>query len=283
MADAAILQEFVNLFQAGYFPSVGAWVQVDPANGLTTIMNAFNTLGNQNVKLYCFDQAGNTIATSDVDILTNHTLRLDIEDIIPADALPFEGSIWTWARGDTNEGSIGLQAIDLDFIDRSRPAGYVMGSVHLIYDFVDTLSIPPYMDLVSPRLIVDQTPEGGPAYQNFLGVAHVLTASIDFAGPELAITMTNEAGDIMAANQTIVVPMLGSWFGDVQVLFPEMVEFLAGAGGTRGYGTINVRENNSAWKGLTGMVKVVDVVNGSMLVGHLNDRSFARPAMKEED
>lgn len=283
MADPAILQQFVSLFQAGYFPSVGAWVQVDPDNGLTTILNAFNTLGNQEVELFCFDPAGNTVATSQLAIQTNHTLRLDLEDIIPADALPFEGNVWLWCRGATSEGSIGLQAIDLDFIDRSRPAGYVMGSVHLLYDFIDTLSIPPYMDLVSPRLIVDQTPEGGPAYQNFLGVAHVLVAGIDLSGPELEITMTNEAGETMAANQTIVVPTLGSWFGDVQVLFPGMPEFLAGSGGGRGYGTINVREKNSAVKGLTGMLKVVDVVNGSLLVGHLNDRSFARPAMKEEN
>ena len=34
---------------------------------------------------------------------------------------------------------------------------------------------------------------------------------------------------------------------------------------------------------LAGMVKVIDVVNGSMLVGHISDRSFARPTMKEED
>lgn len=280
MADLAILQNFQTLLANGYIPSVGAWVQVDPANNLTTVMNTFNTLGTQEIEIYLFDPLGNTVGTSQTMSLdTNQVLRLDLETIVPTQALPFEGNIWVWCRGATMEGSIGLQAIDLDFIDRSRPAGHVLASVHLIIDFLDTLAIAPYLDLVSPRLLVDETPEGAFKYQNYLGVAHVPVGGI--SGPSLDITVTNEAGEMQTANQTVQVPTLGSWFGDIAVLFPDLVDFLRRPGEKRGYGTINVREKSGARIGLAGMLKVVDLVRGSMLVGHLNDRAFARPAMKE--
>ena len=281
MADAATLQRFATLYGDGFLPSVGSWVQVAPAQGLTTILNAFNTLGNQQVELFLFDVGGTTVYNGTYDIQTNHTLRLDLEDVVPSDALPFEGSLWMWAKGDTNEGALGLQAIDLDFVDRDMPAGHVMGSVHLIFDFINTLSIPPYMDLVTPRILVGETPEGSPTHQNFLGLAHAIVSLGDATGCELEITVSNEAGDTLAANQTIVLPALGSWFGDLHVLFPTLPEFLMRPGEKRGYGVVNVREKNSKRAGLAGMVKVVDVVSGSMLVGHLNDRHFARPAMKD--
>lgn len=281
MADATTIQRFAQLYTSGYLPSVGAWVQVAPGQGLTTILNAFNTLGNQDVEMFLFDAAGNTVYTGTHTIQTNHTLRLDLEDVVPSGALPYEGSMWMWCKGDTSEGNLGLQAIDLDFVDHNMPAGHIMGSVHFIFDFINTLGIPPYMDMVTPRILVGETPEGSPTHQNFLGLAHVLVSLSDVSGCELEITVSNEDGETLDANQTVVLPALGSWFGDLQVLFPNLPEFLMRPGEKRGYGVVNVREKNSKQSGLAGMVKVVDVVSGSMLVGHLNDRHFARPAMKD--
>lgn len=282
MATIETLQRFGDLLQQGYLPSVGAWVQVDSALNLTTLLNAFNTLGNQSVEIFLFDQNGDEVGEIvQRTIDTNKALRIDLEDLVPAQSQPFEGSIWLWCKGDTNEGSIGLQAIDLDFIDRARPAGMVLGSVHLIFDFINTLGIGPYMDLVSPRILVDETPEGAPMYQNFLGIAHVPTTSFTLQGPTIEVTLTNEAGESRVASEPIALPLLGSYFGDLRQLFPDMPDFLRRAGERRGYGVVGVRETNNATAGLAGMVKVVDTVTGSLLVGHLNDRNFARPAMKD--
>jgi len=281
MADSATITRFAQLYQDGYLPAVGSWVQVAPSQGLTTILNAFNTLGNQSFEIFLFDSDGHQVFNDSATIQTNHTLRMDLEDVVPADALPFEGSIWTWCKGDTNEGSLGLQAIDLDFIDHNMPAGHVVASVHLIFDFINTLGIPPYMDMVTPRLLVGETPEGGPTHRNYLGLAHVLVGLSDTSGCELVLTVSNEDGQDLEANQTIVLPALGSWFGDLQVLFPTLPEFLMRSGEKRGYGAVNVREKNSEVAGLAGMIKVVDVVSGAMLAGHFNDRHFARPAMKD--
>jgi hypothetical protein len=277
------MQHFLDLFSAGYLPAVGSWVQVAPASGLTTVLNAFNTLGTQAMEIFLFDEGGDTVATAERTLATHQTLRLDLATLVPASALPFEGSLWLWSHGDTAEGHLGLQAIDLDFLDRNRPDGHVMGTVHLIFDFINTLGIPPYLDLVAPRLLVGETPEGGPAYQNFLGVCHVPTTSLfDLTGPELVLTVTNEDGEELAGNQTIALPLLGSWFGDLGVLFPGLPEHLLRPGERRGYGALNVREKTSRTTGLAGMLKIVDVVSGAMLVNHLTDRSFARPAMKEQ-
>lgn len=281
MADLGTLQRFGTLFGEGYLPSVGSWVQVAPLQNLTTILNAFNTLGPQSLEIFLFDPGGNLVGSPVVTTLQpGRALRIDIEDLVPLADLPFEGSIWMWAKGATSEGSIGLQAVDLDFIDRSLPAGHVLGSVHLMYDFIDTLGIPPYLDLLSPRVLVAETPEGAPRYQNFLGLAHALVTS-DLSGPEIELTLSNGVGETLTSDPAISIAHLGSWFGDLSSVFPTIQEFLMLDGEKRGYGVINVREKNAVQKGLCAMIKVVDLVNGSMLVDHLNDRSFARPAMKE--
>jgi len=281
MADFAILQRFGELLNSGYFPSVGSWVQVDPANGLSTIVNAFNTLGNQSMELFMFDQLGNRVGTDvTLQVATGKAQRFDLETLIPAASLPFEGSLWLWCRGDTAEGNIGLQAIDLDFTDRNRADGYVLGTVHLLFDFINTLGIPPYLDLVSPRIMVDETPEGAPRYQNFLGMAHTPVSAGDLSGGDIVLTISNEDGETLTS-APIALPLLGSWYGDLGVLFPELPDFLPPTGSRRGYGVLGIREQAARQVGLCAMVKVVDRVSGALAVDHCNDRSFARPAMKD--
>jgi len=282
MADLAVLSRFGDLLNAGYFPSVGAWAQVDPGQGLSTVLNAFNTLGPQSLELFFFDQAGNRVG-SDVALTvgTNQARRWDLETLLPAGSLPFEGSLWAWCRGDTSEGNLGLQAIDLDFTDRNRPDNYVLATVHLIFDFLDTLGIPPYLDLLCPRIPVDQTPEGAPRYQCFLGMAHSPTSASDLQGGEIELSISNHAGEVLAGNQTIPLPLLGSWYGDLAVIFPDLPDFLPPSGLKRGYGVLSIREAQARRVGMCAMVKVVDRVSGAMLVDHCTDRSFARPAMKD--
>jgi hypothetical protein len=280
MSDPQTLARFSELSSAGYVPSIGGWVQVAPNLGLSTVLNAFNTLGPQTIELFLMDQAGDPVHTEVVTVASFAALRLDLETIIPAASLPFEGSIWLWTRGATSEGSIGLQAVDLDFIDRARPEGYTAGSVHLMFDFLDTLQIPPYLDLVSPRLLAEKTPEGSDRFQNYLGLAQVPIT--DDSGSTLELTVSDQSGETMAA-ATLDVPMLGSWFGSLEALFGGLPEFLIGDGGSRGYGTLGVRDRDGDVNGLVGMLKVVDVVTGEMTVNHLNDRAFARPAQKDED
>jgi hypothetical protein len=280
MANLALIGTFVTLFNDGYIPSVGSWVQVDPGNNLTTIVNFFNTLGPQEVEAYLIDTAGNPVGDPiTFTMAQGEAKRVNLADHV---AQPFEGAIWVWGKGSTEEGSIGLQAIDLDFLDTSRPVGgQVLGSVHLIYDFINTLGIAPYLDLVSPRVLVDREPEGGPKYQNFLGIAHVLVEGIE--QPTLRLTMQNENGEVLEAKETIWLDSLGSWFGNLEQpsLFPDLAAFLAGDG-NRGYGVVGIREVNDLTTGLCAMIKVVDNLSGSMLVDHLNDRNFARPAMKDD-
>ena len=284
MSNNPAISEFFDLYNGGYIPSVGSWVQVDPANQLSTVLNLFNTLGSQDIEIYLLDsegaQVGNTISLS---IGTGQARRIDLADHVPEAALPYEGCLWAWAKGSNAEGSLGLQAMDLDFVDRSRPqGGQVLGSVHLMYDFINTLGLAPYLDLVSPRVLVGNTPEGAPKFQNFVALAHVLVTGT--AEPELELTVTNEAGETLAANETVSLSCLGSWFGDLEhpVLFPGLTEFLMAPGADRGYGVLGVREAQSRQIGLCSMIKVVDRVSGSMLVDHLNDRAFARPAMKDQ-
>lgn len=279
MPDYARMQRFQDLLVAGYLPSVGSWVQIAPDAGLTTWLNAYNTLGAQTLELCLVDQGGFTVGeVVETTLETQRVLHLDLETLLPAGD-GFEGSVWVWARGATPEGSIGLQAIDLQFVDRGRPEGHIMGGVHLIVDFQNTLDIPPWLDLVCPRILMDETPEGAPRYRNYLGVASVPLGTPDPLS--LEVTLGNQAGETRVAEQTLDLPALGSWFGDLETLFPDMTSFLRVGDGPRGYGTLGVKAVDGQFTGLAGMVKVVDQVSGELLVGHLNDRFFARPAMKE--
>lgn len=281
MADIALILKFVDLFEAGYLPSVGSWVQVAPNANLTTIVNFFNTLGPQDIELYLLDRAGDPVGDPVLFTMqTGEARRVDLAEHVEQ---PFEGAVWVWAKGSTSEGSLGLQAIDLDFLDTSRPVGgQVLGSVHLLYDFVNTLGIPPYLDVVSPRVLVAKEPEGGPKYQNYLGLANVIVPPTPEPA-ELKLTLQNEAGEVLNAKETISLELLGSWFGNLEqsMLFPDLTDFLMGDR-DRGYGVIGVREANDVTTGLCAMIKVVDNLTGSMLVDHLNDRNFARPAMKDD-
>ncbi len=282
MTDYASLIRFGELLDADYIPSVGAWVQIDKDAGLTSILNAFNTLGEQTIELFMFNQAGDSVGeTFKTKLATNETLRLDLEDLLPAGTKKFEGAIWLWCKGADSEGSIGLQAIDLDFVDRNLPKGFTLGSVHIIFDFLNTLNIAPWLDLVSPRVMVGKTKEGGPRFRNYLGLAHIPIndGSDEFPEPELVVTIANQEGETKVA-APIKVPILGSVFVHLESLFPDMPDFLMGDG-TSGYGSVGVRDKNSNLLGLASMIKVVDVQSGSMLVNHLNDRNFARPAMKD--
>jgi len=281
MTDLATLQRFSELYATNFVPSIGGWVQVNSDLGITTVLNAFNTLGSQSMEVFLLDPAGDLVHTQVLDPLEPwKALRLDLEELLPAQSLPFEGCLWLWCRGANGEGSIGLQAVDLDFVDRNRADGYAGGSVHLMFDFLDTLSIGPYLDLVTPRVLVERTPEGSERYQNFLGVAQIPIS--DTLPTNLELTLTNEAGDRMAP-AIVPVAAIGSWFGSLEGVFPGLSDFLVPAGATRGYGTLNVRDADGRDNGLVAMLKVVDLVSGEMLVNHLNDRSFARPAQKEDD
>ncbi len=280
MADLATLQRFGQLYNQGYLPSVGSWVQVDPGAGLTTIFNAFNTLGNQVLELFLVEPSGGTVVTYEPGPLgTNKTLRLDLEDLFDPDDLPFEGCIWVWAKGDDSQGSIGLQAIDLDFVDRSRPAGHTLGSVHLIFDFLNTLGQGPYMDYVGPRIMTAETPEGSQRYYNYLGLAHI-PLDLGTSGASVVITIANEDGDTWSADP-IALNSMGSWFGSLEALFPGLPDFLAREDGSGGFGVLGVQEASSRITGLCGMVKLIDVLTSSMSINHINDRNFARPAQKE--
>jgi len=278
--DSVTLSAFGELDAAGYVPSIGGWVQIAPDQDLTTTLNAFNTLGAQSLEIWLINQSGYAVAHARPDpVESNHCLRVDLETLIGSADLPFEGSVWVWSKGETDEGSIGLQAIDLDFLDRSRPDGYTAGSVHLMFDFLNTLDIEPYLDLVSPRLMAERTAEGSERYMNYLGLAHVPVRELQDAS--LEITVTNEDGQEWVS-EPISVPVLGSWFGSLEALFPGLSDFLIPAGGSRGYGAVNVRDLSGYTIGLVCMIKVVDLLTGEMSVNHLNDRSFARPAMKDE-
>ncbi len=279
MTDIATLERFGVLYGTGFVPSIGGWIQVAPNLGISTVLNAFNTLGSQTVEIFLLNQAGDPVHVQQLEVGSYEALRLDLEDVIPPASLPFEGSLWLWAKGATDEGAIGLQAVDLDFVDRNRPDGYAAGSVHLMFDFLDTLDAGPFLDLVTPRVMAEKTPEGSDRYQNYLGLAQIPIN--DYGPPTLELTLSNEAGETLDA-ATLQIPVIGSWFGSLEALFPGLPDFLITDGARRGYGTLNVRDANDGYNGLVAMLKVVDVVSGEMLVNHLNDRSFARPAQKDE-
>jgi hypothetical protein len=280
MADIDILQRMALLAQGGYLPSVGSWVELAPP--ITTVLNAFNTLGRQSMELFLLDREGASVGAIQRRTLeTGKALRLDLVELCEPQHLPFEGCLWIWTKGDTAEGHLGLQAIDLDFIDRSRPDGHVRGTVHVIYDFLNTLKIPPYLDLVSPRVTVETTPDGAPRYGNFLGLAHVLVGR-NLETPSLEISLINQAGEVLVASQRVELPLLGSRFVSLESLFPTLASFLQTPGEATGFGTVRVRELTPDTNvGLTAMLKVVDQLSGEISVDHLNDRAFARPPQKE--
>jgi hypothetical protein len=284
MADPVALQDAQALAGAGYQVAVGSWVQCAPALGLTTVLNAFNMLGSQQLELRLFDQAGNRAGSAKHSLGTHQSLRLDLETIVDPGKLPFEGCLWSWGKGSTVEGNLNFQGIDLDFIDRNQPTGHVMGSVHLITDFTNTLGLGPYIDLVCQRIMVESTPEGGQRYQNFLGLCFAPTnlflGSTGNSVAQLVVTLRNESGDKLVSDQVISLSPMASWFGDLAVLFPELDAFLTPPGKTRGFGTLEVQEKSAQTIGMAGMVKVVDTLTGAMLVDHLNDRNFSRPAQK---
>ncbi len=275
MPDFGTLQRFSDLLDEGYLPAVGAWVQIE--GDLTTWLNGYNTLGEQSMELFLLGQAGELVGSAQHTLPTNRVLRLDLADLLGAGER-LEGSVWVWSKGATDEGNLGLQAIDLQFVDKGRPAGHVLGSVHLITDFQNTLGIPPWLDLVCPRLLVGRTPEGAPRYRNYLGVAQFPIGSPDPGTFEISVL--NQAGEVRTA-EPLTLGALASWFGDLAALFPGLDDFLMGPDGRRGYGTLGIKGEARKYAGLAGMVKVVDQQSGEMLVGHLNDRFFARPAMKE--
>lgn len=283
MADAAALQDVQALASAGYQVAVGSWVQMDPSLGLTTRLNAFNLLGQQQLELRLFDQAGNKVGSSRQTLQTNQSLRLDLETIVDAGKLPFEGCLWSWGKGGS-EGNLNFQGIDLDFIDRNQPEGHVMGTVHLITDFANTLSLGPYVDLVCQRIMVETTEEGGQRYQNFLGLAfaptNIFLGSTGTTPAELVITLRNENGDQLVSDKVVSLSPMASYFGDVATLFPTINEFLTPPGKRRGFGVLGVQEKSAQIVGVAGMVKVVDTLTGALLVDHLNDRNFSRPAQK---
>ncbi len=99
-------------------------------------------------------------------------------------------------------------------------------------------------------------------------------------GCSIVITVTNEAGEDWSA-EPLALNSMGSWFGSLEALFPGLPDFLAREDGSGGFGSVGVREENDRVTGLCGMVKLVDVLTSSMLVNHINDRNFARPAQKE--
>lgn len=279
MPDWKMVEKFVNMIQDGYLGTLGAWVQI--ASPITTRLNAFNTLEKQHVNIGLFDQGGflkGEIWDGTID--SGHALRLDLATLLGPDAPPFEGAVWVACKGqDAGEHNLGLQAIDLDFVDTSRPEGHVLGTVHVIQDFFNTLGIAPWLDLVSPRVLVEVDEIGAPRYTNYLGMAHHPVSSADSAVIEVRVA--NEAGEWLAAEQKITVPVFGSAFVSLETLIPGLPAHLMGPGGTRGYGAVNLREVTAgAQVGLCAMLKVTNNETGDFMVDHLNDRHFAKPTQK---
>ncbi len=282
MADLVTMAHFDSLSARGHLPSIGAWVQVDPDRELTTVLNAFNTLGKQTTELWLLDQEGSGVANRTVTIETNHTLRLDPETMLDPSDLPFEGSIWVWSLGaEASEGNLGLQAIDLDFVDRARPDGYTAASVHIIFDFINTLSMGPWLELISPKVVAERTHEGSDRYLNYIGMAHIVLHTDGGLPrrPRLLLTLYNDQGDSRVSDPIVLEPH-GSFFGALEFVFPGMHEFLA-TDSSHGQGIVEITAADGEIEGMAAMIKVVDQLSGEMMVSHLNDRNFARPALKE--
>ena len=75
MADAVTLARFWQLYESGYLPSVGSWVQVAPDSDLTTVLNAFNSLGEQQLEIFLIDQSGSTVVWHVPDPLATNKMR----------------------------------------------------------------------------------------------------------------------------------------------------------------------------------------------------------------
>jgi hypothetical protein len=280
MTSDATLERFRELKSEAYHPSVGAWVQVVPGAGLTTVLHAFNALGPQDHELFLIDPAGEVAAQwRSEDHGPMETRRIDLAEHTPASEA-FEGTLWVWSRSQDDTGAIGTAAMSLDFVDRARPEGHSDGSVHVIYDFFDTLDRPPYLDLISPNVVVERTPEGSDRFLNYLGLAHLLVSDEDFDDPatvELELTMSPAVGETWVS-APVQLPPLGSWFMSLEVVFPGLADFLADSDG-RGGGVVGVRDPSGRTTGVASMLKVVDVVHGSMSVNHLIDRYFSRVSL----
>ena len=278
MVDVMAAQKLNDLTQDGYLASVGAWVQV--AGPVTTRLNAFNTLGEQHMFVGLLDQAGNMVGDWWEGTLPDrHALRLDLATLLPAGITLFEGAVWLLCKGTGAPSNLGLQAMDLDFVDTSRPKGHVMGTVHVIQDFFNTLGIAPWLDMVCPRVMVELDGDGASRWTSYLGMAHFPTQGLEPA--VLQVRLANESGDWIEASKTIQIPFMGSAFVSVESLFPTMHDHLLGPGEQLGFGALNVREiTPGGHVGLCAMLKVVNNETGDFMVNHLNDRHFAKPTQK---
>jgi len=182
-------------------------------------------------------------------------------------------------KGVSGDANLGIQAMDLDFVDSTRPAGHVLGTVHVMQDFFDTLDIAPWLDLVSPRVMVGLDSDGAERWTNYLGMGHFPYASADPA--KLEIRVANEAGEWLTAKSHVDVQLFGSAFVSLNALFPTLHEHLTKPGADIGYGAVNVREITAGKNiGLCAMLKVMSNETGDFMVDHLNDRHFAKPTQK---
>jgi len=275
MVDLLAAQKLNDLTQDGYLASVAAWVQV--SGSVTTRLNAFNTLGEQHMVIGLLDQAGNLVGDWWEETLPNgRALRLDLADLLPAGVKNFEGAAWLLCKGTGAPSNLGLQAMDLDFIDTTRPEGHVMGTVHVIQDFFNTLGLPPWLDMVCPRVMVELDEDEASRWTSFLGMAHFPTQGLEPA--VLQVRLANEAGEWIEAEDTITIDFMGSAFVSLESLFPKMHDHLLAPGKKRGFGAVNVREITPNGRvGLCAMLKVVNNETGDFMVNHLNDRHFAKP------
>ncbi len=273
-----MMQKIAELVQGGYLVTLGAWVQINSM--VTTRLNAFNTLSDQHLYAVLFDEKGDTVGGLwEGNLTAGRALRLDLRTLLPAGTDSFEGAIWIAARGADGTANLGIQAMDLDFIDLSRPEGHVLGTVHVMQDFFDTLDIPPFLDLLSPRVILGRDSDGADRWTNYLGMASFPIASVDPGAFEIRIA--NEAGDWLVADDLVSLPPFGSEFLSLNALFPDLHEHLGASGEDIGFGVLNVRETSEGKSiGLCAMLKVVSNETGDFMVDHLNDRHFAKPTQK---
>ncbi len=155
----------------------------------------------------------------------------------------------------------------------------MLGTVHLMQDFFNTLGLPPWLDLISPRLMVGYDEAGAPRWTNFLGLAHHPVTSGQPA--RVQVRVANTDGEWLDAPEPLVVPLFGSRFVSIESLIPGLDEHLGVQGTQPAFGAINVREVTPAGQiGLCAMLKVTDNETGDFLVDHLNDRHFAKPTQK---
>ncbi len=272
---------FGDLRRQGYQPAVGSWVQVLPSMGLSTVWDLGNFLGPQEIEVFLIDPDGLIAVEFRVDRLPAFARhRVDLGEYLPPDT-PFEGTLWVWARGLDGPALSGT-TMGLEFVDSTRPEGYCAASVHMLFDFFDTLDQPPFVDLVSPLVRVETTREGSPRFLNYLGIASLPIGSgtPDSGAPELQISLSNASGAQQLSDR-IPLELFGSSFRSLESLFPGMHEFLAGTA-DRGAGTVGVREASDAVTGIGAMLKVTDVLTGELCADHLIDRWFSRVSLGKD-